>query len=50
MSRLYPWLAPTYHKIVQTFSEGLGHHAMLIKADTGLGIETLFEEIGRAHV
>lgn len=47
MPTLYPWLAPTYHKIVQTFSEGLGHHAMLIKADTGLGIETLFEALSQ---
>ena len=36
MSELYPWLVPTYHKISQTFSEGLGHHALLIKADQGL--------------
>lgn len=50
MSELYPWLVPTYHKISQTFSEGLGHHALLIKADQGLGAEGLFEEIGRAHV
>ena len=28
MSELYPWLVPTYHKISQTFSEGLGHHAL----------------------
>ena len=41
MSELYPWLVPTYHKISQTFSEGLGHHALLIKADQGLGAEGL---------
>ena len=45
MSELYPWLVPTYHKISQTFSEGLGHHALLIKADQGLGAEGLFEAL-----
>ena len=30
MSELYPWLVPTYHKISQTFSEGLGHHALSV--------------------
>ena len=45
MSELYPWLVPTYHKISQTFSEGLGHHALLIKADQGLGAEVLFEAL-----
>ena len=45
MSELYPWLVPTYHKISQTFSEGLGHHALLIKADQGLGTEGLFEAL-----
>ena len=45
MSELYPWLVPTYHKINQTFSEGLGHHALLIKADQGLGAERLFDAL-----
>ncbi|MBF0751968.1 MULTISPECIES: DNA polymerase III subunit delta' [unclassified Pasteurella] len=45
MTALYPWLVPTYTKIVQTFSEGLGHHAMLIKSDSGLGVEHLFETL-----
>ena len=45
MSELYPWLVPTYHKISQTFSEGLGHHALLIKADQGLGAERLFDAL-----
>ena len=39
MSALYPWLVPTYHQIAQTFSEGVGHHAILIKADSGVGAE-----------
>lgn len=33
MTALYPWLMPIYHQIAQTFDEGLGHHAVLIKAD-----------------
>ncbi|OOF60041.1 DNA polymerase III subunit delta' [Rodentibacter myodis] len=45
MTALYPWLTPTYSKITRTFSEGLGHHAILIKSDQGLGIETLFEAL-----
>ena len=45
MSELYPWLVPTYHKISQTFREGLGHHALLIKAYQGLGAEGLFEAL-----
>ena len=45
MSELYPWVVPTYHKISQTFSEGLGHHALLIKADQGLGAESLFDAL-----
>ena len=45
MSELYPWLVPTYNKISQTFSEGLGHHALLIKVDQGLGVESLFDAL-----
>ena len=50
MSELYPWLVPTYHKISQTFSEGLGHHALLIKADQGLGAEGLARARGRGEL
>ena len=45
MIELYPWLVPTYQKISQTFSEGLGHHALLIKADQGLGAGSLFDAL-----
>jgi DNA polymerase-3 subunit delta' len=48
MSELYPWLVPTYNKISQTFSEGLGHHALLIKVDQGLGVESLFDALTNA--
>lgn len=41
MTALYPWLMPIYHQIAQTFDEGLGHHAVLIKADAGLSVERL---------
>lgn len=47
MTALYPWLVPTYQKITQTFLEGLGHHAILIKADQGLGAEKLFDALSR---
>lgn len=47
MTALYPWLVPTYTKISQTFSEGLGHHAVLIKADQGLGVEHLFDALSQ---
>lgn len=47
MTALYPWLLPTYQKITQTFAEGRGHHAILIKADSGLGVESLFDELAK---
>ncbi|OOF37866.1 DNA polymerase III subunit delta' [Rodentibacter mrazii] len=47
MTALYPWLEPTYTKIARTFSEGLGHHAVLIKSDSGLGVKNLFELLSR---
>lgn len=47
MTALYPWLLPTYQKITQTFAEGRGHHAILIKADAGLGVESLFDELAK---
>ncbi len=45
MTALYPWLMPIYHQIAQTFDEGLGHHAVLIKADAGVGVERLFDAL-----
>ena len=47
MTALYPWLMPIYHQIAQTFDEGLGHHAVLIKADSGLGVENLFDALAQ---
>ena len=47
MTALYPWLMPIYHQIAQTFDEGLGHHAVLIKADSGLGVESLFDALAQ---
>ena len=47
MTALYPWLTPIYHQIAQTFDEGLGHHAVLIKADSGLGVESLFNALAQ---
>ncbi|TCP96908.1 DNA polymerase III delta prime subunit [Cricetibacter osteomyelitidis] len=41
MNPLYPWLQPQYQQIVQAFQQGHGHHSLLFKADSGLGIEQL---------
>ncbi|ABR75217.1 DNA polymerase III subunit delta' [Actinobacillus succinogenes] len=41
MANLYPWLTPIYHHITAAFQQGHGHHALLFKADEGLGAETL---------
>lgn len=45
MISLYPWLAPTYHKITGAFDEALGHHALLLRADVGLGVAQLCEAL-----
>lgn len=45
MTALYPWLMPTYDKITTAFSQGHGHHALLFKADVGLGAESLVNAI-----
>lgn len=47
MISLYPWLAPTYHKITGAFDEALGHHALLLRADVGLGVEQLCESLAQ---
>ena len=45
MTALYPWLTPTYDKITAAFAQGHGHHALLFKADTGLGAEKLLNAV-----
>ena len=47
MIPLLPWLVPTYHKITQAFDEALGHHALLIRADDGLGVEQLCSALAK---
>lgn len=47
MISLYPWLAPTYHKITGAFDEALGHHALLLRADVGLGVAQLCEALAQ---
>ena len=47
MISLYPWLTPTYHKITQAFDEALGHHALLLRADVGLGVAQLCEALAQ---
>ena len=45
MTALYPWLVQTYDKITMAFSQGHGHHALLFKADLGLGAEKLVNAV-----
>ena len=45
MIRLYPWLTPYFDRISTAFAQGYGHHALLFKADTGLGAEQLIRMI-----
>ena len=47
MISLYPWLAPTYHKITGAFDEALGHHTLLLRADVGLGVAQLCEALAQ---
>ena len=47
MIALFPWLVPTYHTITQAFDEALGHHALLIRADDGLGAEQLCSALAK---
>lgn len=41
MKLLYPWLTSYYQRLTAVFSQGRGHHALLFKADQGLGVERL---------
>ena len=45
MHNLYPWLQPYYQQILQPFLQGKGHHALLFKAEQGIGAEQLIENI-----
>ncbi len=45
MHNLYPWLQPYYQQILQPFLQGKGHHALLFKAEQGIGAEQLVENI-----
>lgn len=45
MTTLYPWLNPTYQQIRLAFEQQHGHHALLFKADNGLGIEQLIQSV-----
>ncbi len=47
MVNLYPWLAPVYHNITAAFSQGHGHHALLFKANEGVGAENLVTATAR---
>lgn len=41
MTALYPWLNHTYHQLITSFKDGFGHHAVLLMADEGVGVEEL---------
>lgn len=45
MTALYPWLTPIYQQIHYAFTQGYGHHALLFKADSGLGVEKLIDAV-----
>ena len=39
---MYPWLEPIYQQIAQAYAQGHGHHALLFRAENGLGVEKTF--------
>lgn len=45
MTTLYPWLTPHFQQIISAFRQDHGHHALLFKADTGLGVESLIQSV-----
>ncbi|MGF7452679.1 DNA polymerase III subunit delta' [Pasteurella bettyae] len=45
MVNLYPWLQSYYDKITTAFSEGYGHHAILFRAEQGLGVQQLVQAV-----
>ncbi|AWX14221.1 DNA polymerase III subunit delta' [Mergibacter septicus] len=45
MIDLYPWQQTLYQKILDTFLQGRGHHALLFKTETGIGAETLLQQL-----
>ncbi|MDH2926404.1 DNA polymerase III subunit delta' [Lonepinella koalarum] len=47
MTNLYPWLTPIYQQITHAFSQGHGHHALLFKAEQGVGAENLVNTIAK---
>ncbi|MDO4430632.1 MAG: DNA polymerase III subunit delta' [Lonepinella koalarum] len=47
MTELYPWLTPTYRQIRLAFEQQHGHHALLFKADSGLGVEQLIHSLAK---
>ncbi|SUC11071.1 DNA polymerase III subunit delta' [Pasteurella canis] len=43
----YPWLEPDYQQIIRAFQQQHGHHALLFKAEQGLGVEQLLSRLGQ---
>ncbi|MBV7388624.1 DNA polymerase III subunit delta' [Pasteurellaceae bacterium TAE3-ERU1] len=44
---MYPWLEATFAALDRTFAQGHGHHALLLKAQTGLGAEQLLARVAQ---
>lgn len=47
MTDLYPWLIPYYQQIIRAFQRGQGHHALLLRAEAGLGAGRLVSRVAR---
>ncbi|VFP83333.1 DNA polymerase III subunit delta' C-terminal domain-containing protein [Candidatus Erwinia haradaeae] len=45
--RWYPWLNSSYHTIITQHIAHRGHHALLIQALPGMGVEILIREVAR---
>lgn len=43
----YPWLRPDFEKLVASYQEGRGHHALLIQALPGMGDDALIYALSR---
>ncbi|MDO5054704.1 MAG: DNA polymerase III subunit delta' [Pasteurella oralis] len=43
----YPWLETDYQQTIRAFQQQHGHHALLFKAEQGLGVEQLLHRLGQ---
>lgn len=42
---IYPWLQSYYEKITAAFQQGYGHHALLFRAEQGIGADQLIHAV-----